>query len=1012
MPQRFDIFIKTIGGSDIGYMLNRDQNGHRGWGVKDAQTIVGRFLTQEQLTQAQLPPDLELVQFQDNWRKGIGGLRDRKHKDFLANSTKIDITEEGVIKLARNLVATTVDSAPDLRNATGFMVSGTQLWSFIGRDVYSWDFTNKNWDIQTEPVAAARIYRRGIHLGDNLFAPAWADDVGSGGSFTAADEPIEYIFKASGDAQWTVITTGSTLAGCKYMAFADGKLWGGYWSSHADAAVDIETDFIALVGVSGSTVSSLTTGSITPSPSAGSRLMLITVHLETSGGTTAVSSVAFGAQSATRLRRASAGDVAVEVWYVKNPTASSATIVATLGATEDSGRVTAHVYADVDPDYPTTNGNVASGSSTSPLVAVTSGADDRVFNAVTIESLSNATVASPATRREHAAGGSQRAATSDEEATGTSTSTVWTAGNAQWVIIGTSIPAGIRSDATVIKTDATPASNLSEGDVIRYGTDAETMLVTTVSDGDPSLTVTRAYRGSVVANHAGNTINTVTENRHHVRSAADPTDLVNFSTATIVGNASAPITALVGVDTDLVVIKEDGIYTLEADGTVFNRLPEIVALAHQEFGKGSFGWNSIVFIPLHGGGLWELETITWTIRDISFSHSMPLLTEYHGKIVAGHGEPGRLYVMVDEPRSTQYHILMTENPNQTGLGDYNWTHVATIGYTTGTDNAHAALLLEAMTSGSAEHHRLWIGHEDTGGADANKLPHFITHDSHDDDDDFTDDSDAYAYTTIFDAGFPNVDKRFKDITFTTDNLDGNIDTGIDTAEALDDSETVIDVDADPTTAITANALITIDNETMLVLASQTGPNNITVRRGYAGTTAATHSTNADIFQDHYIAVQYRVNNGSWTDLTGTASTSVLTADSQTLTFAAGVSGKIIELRFLLRRTSVDDGTSPELHDFTATGQLRTDAIKTIPLRLYLANGQRLLNGMFDYKVVPTKRNQLRTWNTQSDEVVLTGTEGETRNCIFLPGMMRESEIIRGYHSQPEYIVDVLLGEVG
>jgi len=243
--------------------------------------------------------------------------------------------------------------------------------------------------------------------------------------------------------------------------------------------------------------------------------------------------------------------------------------------------------------------------------------------------------------------------------------------------------------------------------------------------------------------------------------------MANWSTVTSVGDSSSAITALVGVGSDLLVIKTDGIYRLEADGTVTNLRPELTAFGHDDFGKGAWAWNDLVFIPLHGGGLWELETNTWTIRDISFSHSMPRFTEYRGRIVAGHGEPSRLYIMLDEPGNTQYHILMTENPDQTGLDDYNWTHVATISYTTGTDGSHAALLLEAITNGTDEHHRMWVGIESTG---SNLLPQFITHDSHDDDDDFTDDTDAYAYTTIFDGGFPNINKRFKDITFTTDNL--------------------------------------------------------------------------------------------------------------------------------------------------------------------------------------------------------------------------------------------------
>ena len=69
-----DVTIKTIGGSNIGFMLRRDQTGKRSYSVQDAQTIAPRLLTQDQITQSQLPPDLELTFPQDNWKRGLGGI--------------------------------------------------------------------------------------------------------------------------------------------------------------------------------------------------------------------------------------------------------------------------------------------------------------------------------------------------------------------------------------------------------------------------------------------------------------------------------------------------------------------------------------------------------------------------------------------------------------------------------------------------------------------------------------------------------------------------------------------------------------------------------------------------------------------------------------------------------------------------------------------------------------------------------------------------------------------------
>lgn len=70
------------------------------------------------------------------------------------------------------------------------------------------------------------------------------------------------------------------------------------------------------------------------------------------------------------------------------------------------------------------------------------------------------------------------------------------------------------------------------------------------------------------------------------------------------------------------------------------------------------------------------------------------------------------------------------------------------------------------------------------------------------------------------------------------------DTGIDTDEALDTSETGVDCDASATTAIPVGSIIHIESEQMFVSATGT---SLTVVREYRGTTAATHVTNTDIY---------------------------------------------------------------------------------------------------------------------------------------------------------------------
>jgi len=81
------------------------------------------------------------------------------------------------------------------------------------------------------------------------------------------------------------------------------------------------------------------------------------------------------------------------------------------------------------------------------------------------------------------------------------------------------------------------------------------------------------------------------------------------------------------------------------------------------------------------------------------------------------------------------------------------------------------------------------------------------------------------------------------ISMEIDSDPADTDSGIDTNEALDTSETGVDCDADATTAIPVGTVIRVDNELMLV--SVTGT-SLTVVRGFANSTAATHTTDADI----------------------------------------------------------------------------------------------------------------------------------------------------------------------
>ena len=219
-----DVVIEDVDGSNQrGFMLAR-QNGRRSYSMVDAQTIGPRVATEGEFTQAQFPPEVAQYWYQQDWRAGIGGIYHRQHPNQLADATMIDTTAEGIIRPARTTIVPTVDTNPDNYVPSGFAVVGTEVWAFIGRDVYSHNFALNTWLIGTEPAASDHIYRNGVVFSGQTVVPRWA---------RTTDVPQQYIFKADADANWIVSAEviGAVAVTPKYLAVANGLLWGGYFNN-------------------------------------------------------------------------------------------------------------------------------------------------------------------------------------------------------------------------------------------------------------------------------------------------------------------------------------------------------------------------------------------------------------------------------------------------------------------------------------------------------------------------------------------------------------------------------------------------------------------------------------------------------------------------------------------------------------------------------------------------------------------------------------------------------------
>ena len=229
-----------------GFMLARDIRGRRGFTRKDAETIRPRVLSMGELTQAELPPELELSWFQEDWALGIGGVNHRLDPKRTAIAEFIDTSTPGVLKLARALNATTLNgSDKDTHEVSGFALAQDTtatngldpvLWAFVGRDVFVWNETDDDFDIGTEPQDVDVIYKNGIQFGTNVVAPAWYG--GTDGNAT----PYFYIYKPISGANWVVSTIITTGARMKYMAkgrnsSGDEILWGG--NNLSDTAINM-----------------------------------------------------------------------------------------------------------------------------------------------------------------------------------------------------------------------------------------------------------------------------------------------------------------------------------------------------------------------------------------------------------------------------------------------------------------------------------------------------------------------------------------------------------------------------------------------------------------------------------------------------------------------------------------------------------------------------------------------------------------------------------------------------
>jgi len=181
---------------------------------------------------------------------------------------------------------------------------------------------------------------------------------------------------------------------------------------------------------------------------------------------------------------------------------------------------------------------------------------------------------------------------------------------------------------------------------------------------------------------------------------------------------------------------------------------------------GAYPWNGHILLPVGSGGLLDFDYASGTIKDISLSVVAPEQSDLHGKIVAMHGDPTSLFVLLQAADTTHYYVLQGQEVAHEGMTEFRWHVLAKLGAGGTVYENRTSLMVDTSRSGRR---RLWVGFEE---ASVSSMPYYIAFGTvgDDGDDGFTNDTDAYATTTQWDANLPRVDKRYEEIEIQTRNL--------------------------------------------------------------------------------------------------------------------------------------------------------------------------------------------------------------------------------------------------
>lgn len=294
-----------------------------------------------------------------------------------------------------------------------------------------------------------------------------------------------------------------------------------------------------------------------------------------------------------------------------------------------------------------------------------------------------------------------------------------------------------------------------------------------------------------------------TANLNGVHSSTDGTNSGSWSGVTTVGDSNYTVNALLDYNGILLVCKGDGLFTIDASGTVATLIDLLLqGGAHTDHFKNAIMWNRRALLPLGSGGLWELGE-DGRIQDISLRLVAPDETELHGHVVALASSPTRIYALVEDSDNNKMYVLFADYLEINGVADYRW-HVLRDLDRNSTSAArwdNTLFVQNYNYTATTLYHRVWVGMSSTTSQDGNTTS-FFPIDTNDTAFAYTASTGATARTfeTVdFDAGYPEVTKEWQSIACETDGLgSGGTDHSIDVDYSTDHGATFTDIGTDLT----------------------------------------------------------------------------------------------------------------------------------------------------------------------------------------------------------------------